>query len=130
MSCKYCLDSYAWAELFDGTEKGKKVKEMIEEGAIGTSILTLAEFSDKCAREGRDLEPFLRFIQANASILPLNLEIAVKAGKLKFELRKMSGNISLADAIHFQTAKLNKAVFVTGDKDFKNVKDILFLEQV
>lgn len=128
MRYNYILDSYAWAELFDGTEKGKRVKEIIGKGSIGTSIITLAEFSDKCAREDRDLEPFLRFIQANASVIPLNLETAVKAGKLKFELRKTSSNISLADAIHFQTAQLNKAVFVTGDKDFKNVKDILFLE--
>ena len=128
MKYDYVLDSYAWAELFDGTEKGKKVKGITDKGSIGTSVITLAEFSDKCARDGRDLEPFLRFIQAKAAILPLDLEIAIKAGKLKKELRKVSNNISLADAIHFQTAKLNKAVFVTGDRDLKNVKDILFLE--
>ena len=93
MKYDYVLDSYAWAELFDGTEKGKKVKGITDKGSIGTSVITLAEFSDKCARDGRDLEPFLRFIQAKASILPLDLEIAIKAGKLKKELRKVSNNI-------------------------------------
>ena len=127
MSYKHLLDSYAWAELFDGTEKGKKVKELLELGGIATSIITIAEFSDKCAREERDLDPFIKFIQGKAAILPLTLEIAIKAGKLKSELRKISNNISLADAIHFQTAKLIGAVFVTGDQDFKDVKNILFL---
>ena len=127
MNYKYALDSYAWAELFDGTEKGRRVKDLIEQGSIGTSIITLAEFSDKCAREGRNIEPFIRFIQAKSAILPLTLEIAIKTGKLKFELRKISSNISLADAIHFQTAKSVGAMFVTGDQDFKDMKGILFL---
>jgi len=127
MNCKYSLDSYAWAEFFDGTEKGKQVKELIENEEIATSIITIAELSDKCAKEGRELRPFIEFIQSKAVIIPLNLEIATNAGKLKLELRKISKNISLADSIHFQTAKITSTIFVTGDPDFKDVKGILFL---
>ena len=128
MKSKYCLDSYAWAEFFDGTEKGKRVKELIDNEDIITSIITMAEFSDKCVRESRDIEPFVRFIQAKAVIIPLNLEIAIKAGKLKSELRKISRNISLADVIHIQTAKSSNSIFVTGDPDFRDINDILFLD--
>ena len=126
MKYKYVLDSYAWAEFFDGSEKGKRVKELLKENTA-TSILVLAEFSDKFTREGREIQPFLEFIQANTAILPLTQEIALSSGKLKFELRKTSKNISLADSMHFQTAKENEATFVTGDNDFREVKGILFL---
>ncbi|MEK7083090.1 MAG: PIN domain-containing protein, partial [Patescibacteria group bacterium] len=68
--------------------------------------------------------------QMKAVVFPLTSEIAIKAGKLKQELRKTSKNISLADAINFQTAKSLNAIFVTGDPDFKDVReDILFLEE-
>jgi predicted nucleic acid-binding protein len=129
MNYKYVLDSYAWAEFFDGTEKGKKVKELIEQRNIASSIIVLAELSDKCARENRELELFIKFIDASSAILSLSKEIAVNSGKLKTELRKISKNVSLADAIHFQTAKSVNATFVTGDPDFREIKekDILFL---
>jgi predicted nucleic acid-binding protein len=90
MKYNYVLDSYAWAEFFNGTEKGEKVKKIIEEGNIATSIITLAEFSDKCAREERDITPIVEYIQSKAAILSLNQETALNAGKLKYELRKIS----------------------------------------
>ena len=130
MNYKYFLDTYAWADLFDGTEKGKRVKELVEQGNVATSMIALAELSDKCARENRELEPFVSFIEAKSPILPLAKDIATHSGKLKKALRAASGNVSLADAIHFQTAKAFGATFVTGDPDFKEVKlrGLLFLE--
>ncbi len=129
MSFEYVLDTYAWAELFDGTAKGRRVKELIEQFRVATSMIALAELSDKCAREERELEPFASYIQAKSAIFPLTQEIALAVGKLKKELRSVSKNISLADAVHFQTARAIGATFVTGDSDFKNVKlrNILFL---
>lgn len=128
MSYKYILDSCAWAEFFDGTDKGQRVKDILQEGNSGTSIIALAEFSDKCARENRNADHFVRFIQAKSAILPLTAEIALKAGPLKVELRKVSKNISLADCIHLQTARSQGAVFVTGDPDFRNIEGVMFLD--
>lgn len=130
MNYRCVLDTHAWVEFFDGTGIGIRVKELIERGSIATSVLALAELSHKCAKEGRELEPFLSFIQAQSAILPLTQEIALNSGKLKKELRNLSKNVSLADAIHFQTAKSFGSTFVTGDPDFKETKlrGILFLE--
>ena len=130
MNYKYVLDTYAWVGFFDGTEKGKRVKGVIDSGNVATSMIALAELSDKCARENRELGPFVSFIEAKSAILPLTKDIATQSGKLKKALRAASSNISLADAIHFQTAKSFGSTFVTGDPDFKGVKlrGILFLE--
>lgn len=130
MNYEYTLDSYAWSEFFDGTTQGAKVKKLLDNYRIATSVIALAELSDKCSRENRDFHPLALLIQTKTVIIPLTSDIAIKAGKLKQELRKTSKNISLADAIHFQTAKSLNAIFVTGDPDFKNVNDnFLFLEE-
>ena len=132
MKYSYVLDTYVGAEVFDGTDKGRRVRQIIEQeqGKIGTSVVALAEFSDKCAREGYDVEKFVSFIEAKSSILQLSRDIALKSGKLKAALRKISKNVSLADSIHFQTAKEFGAVFITGNPDFQHLKqnkDIMLL---
>ncbi len=128
MSYKYIFDTFAWVELFDGTEKGKKVLLLLEEDVVATSVIVLAELSDKCRRENWNIEPFLQYIRAKAMILPLSQEIAIKSGFYKTELRKICRNISLPDAIHYTTARENNAILVTGDSDFKDVKNnVLFL---
>ncbi len=114
-------------ELFLGTPKGSVVTDLLEKERCATSILTIAELSDKCEREKQVFEPYLEFIQRKAALIPITIEIAQQAGRLKNELRQHSKNISLADSIHFQTAKSMGAAFVTGDPDFKEVKGILFL---
>lgn len=130
MKYEYVLDMYALAELFDGTEKARIIRELVNAGKCAISVIALAELSDKCAREQRDSEPLVTALQATVAILPLSNEIAVAAGKVKNELRKTARNISLADSIHFQTAQSVEAVFVTGDPDFKDIKNkkILFME--
>lgn len=130
MNYKYVLDSYAWSEFFDGSKEGLIVKDLLDQGNVATSVVALAELSDKCAREQRDVQLLVRFIQMKAAVVLLTPEIAIPAGKLKQELRKIAKNISLADALHFQTAKLNGALFVTGDPDFKEIKEgVLFLKE-
>ena len=129
MKHDYSFDTHAWAEYFDGTDKGKIVKAILESNsAVFTSILAFAELSEKCFREGKPLTPLLECIHNRARIIGLNLSIAINAGTLKQKLRKINNNVSLADAIHFQSAKQKNSIFVTGDPDFKYIKDVLFLE--
>ncbi|MEK6886504.1 MAG: PIN domain-containing protein [Nanoarchaeota archaeon] len=127
MNYDYVLDSFAWMELFLGTEKGKIVGELIDKKDVAIPIIALAELSDKFDREHQNFEPSFLFIQQKATILPLTIDIALKAGKLKNELRKIARNISLADCLGLQIAKSVGATFVTGDPDFKDVKGVMFL---
>ena len=130
MNYDYVLDSYAWSEFFDGTNQGITVKEILDNHLVATSVIALAELSDKFSREQRDFQPLAMLIQTKVAVIPLTSRVAIQAGNLKQELRKIAKNISLADAIHFQTAKDLNAIFVTGDPDFKEVKEgVLFLEE-
>ncbi len=67
MNFNYVLDSYAWAEFFDGTPQGKKVKDILEEATVATSVIALAELSDKCAKLQHDFEQLHSFITEQSS---------------------------------------------------------------
>ncbi len=132
MSSKFLFDSFAWMEYLNGTDRGKKISQMLEKAESGevtifTPILVLAELSDRLHRDGKDVTAFFEFINTNSIITQITIDIAFKAGIVKNELRAFSKNISLSDCIHFQTAKSVGAAFVTGDPDFKDVKGVVFL---
>ena len=77
--------------------------------------------ADKFEREDREFGEVLKFIMANATILPISIEIAMLAAKLKKQIRKKNEKFGLADALHLASAKIVNAIFVTADNDFKNV---------
>ena len=121
MSIKYVINTSIWIEYFAGDKKTKKMAEIIEKEDIGTSIVSIAELADKFEREDMEFGEVLKFIMANATILPISIEIAMLAAKLKKQIRKKNEKFGLADALHLASAKIVNAIFVTADNDFKNV---------
>ena len=127
---KIVVDAYAWVEVFIGTEKGKKVRELLEgENAIYTPSTVLAEIARKYLREGIDsgtIAERLRAIADTAEITQINIETAMEAAqcyKTLLDNAKKEGlnNPSLFDAMVLATANLLRANVVTGDMHFKNL---------
>ena len=88
MSYDYVVDSYAWIEYFRGSEAGEKAKEFIEKDKSATATITLAELSEKYAREGWPyFNEDLLFITSTTTIVNLNKEIAVKAGEINAAMK-------------------------------------------
>jgi len=127
MSFDYLVDSYAWIEYYNGSKKGIKIKEIIETKNIATPVLVIAELSDKFARENSDFNELFQFINSRSTIVPLNVKIAIEAGKLKCEMRKKFKQFGLVDAIIYLTARLNHSKLLTGDEHFKDLSDVEFL---
>lgn len=129
MSYKYVVDTFAWVEYFRGTKKGEIVRDCIEEGNAITPTIALAELSDAYERRGiPNWERDLAFIISKTTIMDLNQQLAVEAGKIKNEVRKKyKTQFGLADAIILATAKKTNARIVTGDKHFEKLKGIVFL---
>lgn len=127
MTEKYVIDTSAWIEYAGGTKIGEKLKPIIEEREIASSIMAIAELADKSERENNVFERLLRFIQGRGTIIPLSISICLKAAQIKNEQRKRREKFSLADALHFATAIQEKAIFVTTDKDFLGLNQVLVL---
>lgn len=127
---EYLLDTYAWVEYFIGSDEGEIVKNLIESERFHTSILSVAELSDKYYREGLidEWEDRYKFIISKSNIIQLTMEIAKNAGPRKWKLRKTIEKIGLADAIIIETAVQNGLKIVSGDSHFESLDNILFLK--
>ena len=126
---RYVIDAYAWIEYFIESEKGKRVKEIVEseENEIFTSLITIAEVSSIGAREKRDVELGNKIISGLSNIYGVNLEFAKEAGILHAETRKRIKDFGLADTFVLLTARKLGAKILTGDAHFKGFKDAILI---
>ncbi len=121
---KVVLDAWAWLELFSGSEKGRAVDRRVSEAAQAyTSSVTLAEVVSVSARRGRTTEDKIASIRSLPRIDLPSSDDAMQAGLLHAEVTKRITSFSLADAFVLQLARKVGAKVLTGDPDFRGVKE-------
>jgi len=125
MSYEFIIDSYAWVEYFKGSKQGEMAREFIENKTSATSVITIAELSEKYEREGKNFEEDFNFIISQTKIIQLNTDIALLAGKINYENKKKIKNWGMADAIILSSAKMNKGKVVTGDEHFRTFDSVM-----
>ena len=128
---KVVVDSYAWIEYFIGSEKGERVKKMIENPSIDiiTPSIVVAEVTSITKREQRDVEEAYSHMTTNTQIITLDAQQARKVGEKHAEIRKTIKDFGMADVIILMTAQSLNAKIITGDPHFKGMKEVsLFLE--
>lgn len=134
---KIVIDTYAWIELLLGSEKGQKVKELIENAEeVYTPSTVLAETARKFLREGADektINAWLEIMTSASMITQIDSATALEAAKCQLELTKKAkiskqNTPSLFDAIVQATAKINQCKIVTGDEHFKNLPETIWIE--
>lgn len=109
-------------EYFIGSARGAKLREIIEQVPVATSIFAIAELAAKYEREQRSFTAFLDFIQNHSTIIPITIDICLLAAKLKNAIRRQ-GKFGLGDAIHLATAHHERAVLLTTDMDFRGIEN-------
>ncbi|MBS3081019.1 PIN domain-containing protein [Candidatus Pacearchaeota archaeon] len=125
MSYEYIIDSYAWVEYFKGSNQGKIARDFIENKQSATSVITIAELSEKYEREQRKFDEDFSFIISQTKIIELNTELSILAGKINNENKKKIKNWGMADSIILATAKIKNAKVVTGDEHFRNLNSVM-----
>ncbi len=127
---KYVVDAYAWVEYFDGTSAGGKVKEIVENSAneIFTNVITIAEMSSHFKHRGIDFAEAKRIILSLSVIYIIDEAFAEAAGELHAVIKKERKHMSLADVIVLLTGKRLSAKIVTGDEDFRGLKEALMIK--
>ena len=75
---EYLLDTHAWVEYFIGSIEGDIVKNLIQSRKVHTSIITVAELSDKYYREDlmNEWEDRYKFIMSKSILIGLTIDIA------------------------------------------------------
>ena len=123
----YVLDSFAWIELFKGSKKGEKVKQLLNEHSdkISTTTANYYEVYYHLEQEKGPVlrEKYLRFIENKTTVIPISIDIASAAAQIR-----LVEKFSAIDAFTLAAARKLKAKVVTGDKDFEKLKDeVVFL---
>ncbi len=130
------VDSYAWVELFLGSGKGVRVRELIESAdAAFTPDTVLAELSRKYLREKfpeRLVRERLLAVQGASHVLPITPELAMSASKAYLELvetarKRRLRSPSLFDGLVLGAARQQEAKVVTGDPHFKDLPETIWL---
>ena len=126
---KYVIDAHAWIEYFVASERGKEVREILEneQNEIFTSSLTIAEVMSVTKREGRDFDATCENIIINSKIIDISLEFCKGAGLLHAEIRGKIRDFGLADAFVLLAARKLGAKILTGDPHFKGFKEAVLI---
>lgn len=127
---KFVIDAYAWIEYFNGTALGEKAKEIIEnsDNFIYTSAITIAELSSYFKRKKLDFKEAKKILSSLSSFYPVNSELAEEAGLLHAEIKSKNRHFGLADAFILLTAKKLNAKVLTGDEDFREIKEAFLIK--
>ena len=133
---KIVVDSYAWIELFIGSDEGDVVKEKLSEAEeIYTPDIVLAELARKYRRERIDAqitaERLLKIVELSR-IVPIDKKVAVKAAEMDLELREEArkkglGIPGLFDAIVLAVTHIIGAKLITGDEHFRGRPEVIWI---
>ncbi|MDP3742143.1 MAG: PIN domain-containing protein [Candidatus Micrarchaeota archaeon] len=121
------LDTSAWIEFFNGSESGKRVKQLLASEASYTSAISIAEVAKWAKQNGKDVEAYNEALKTNSQIISLEEYILKEAGIKYLELRKISKDIGMIDVIIYTTAQLHGLELITHDSDFKNLNGVKML---
>jgi predicted nucleic acid-binding protein len=119
------LDSWSWIEYYRGSTLGSEVRPIIEGSEEAyVSTINIAEvyrwFLSSYGAEEAERER--KTIKDRCLIAPVDEDIAVEAAKVRHRVK-----LSLGDSIIVATARKLGAKIVTGDRELKGMKEVLFI---
>ena len=123
------MDAWAWVEYLIGSERGAKVKKVLDlnYSEVYTCAITLGEVISKVARQKRDIETAYDMLASNSRVVDVDEKLSLQAGLLHCEMRKTVKDFGLSDAYVLATARKLKSKVFTGDPHFKNLKETVMI---
>jgi predicted nucleic acid-binding protein len=119
------IDSFIWLEILQGSPRGKKALEMMDESVeLHTSVVNLYEVSYR-VRQIRDEETaqeMITSISSHARIHPVDREIALAAAPLR-----LVHGYGAVDALYHATAHIHYLTMLTGDLHFKGIEGAILV---
>jgi len=121
------IDTYAWIEYFEGTVKGKKVSSIIEDknNILITLECCLYEFKIWCLRNKLDFNKLVSIIKQDSEVKHVSLDLWLEASNIRYNFGE---DLSVVDSLIMAYQKKILCKVLTGDKHFKELKNVIFLE--
>lgn len=119
---KFFLDTYAMIEIVKGNPNYKRFVDQ----ELCTNILNLYELYYTLLRDYDTTVAKNYFYQFKEFLIHFTDEHLFRASHIKFEYRKRK--ISYADALGYGIALSQNIRFLTGDKEFEDLKNVEFVK--
>ena len=125
----FIVDSWAWIEYFTGSKSGLKLKKLIDNKnhKFITMGCTLSEVKSYCLRANSDFDHINKIVKRDSIILPVTVDIWLKAAETKHEIRKKVKDFGLIDVILVAKQNELNCMLISGDEHFKNMKKIVYV---
>lgn len=117
-----CLDTYALVEIGNGNEKF--INLLKNKFVIPNEIM--AEFYNHLLKAHNEKTANYWYRKLEQYCQPVSTNILIEAIKFKHNNRKIK--YSFFDCVGYMYAVLNGLKFVTGDKEFKGMKNVLYIK--
>lgn len=121
------IDSSAWVEYFAGSQKGRKIQQLLKGANVMTTGLIATEVAIKAIKDCVDENELMLAMESIAQIVPFDLKLARESAAVYVEQRKKQPKFGLADAHVAAAAKLSEAKIVTCDNDFRGISGVLIV---
>lgn len=119
------LDTSAWVEIFEDTEKSEYVVKALRENNCFTSIVSVAETAEWCAKKGlrHKTSDFIELIKTGSRLLGLDESISRMAGELNQKRKKEGRKWGMIDSIIVATAQVYGLKILTKDYGFRDLPE-------
>jgi predicted nucleic acid-binding protein len=122
------VDSWAWVEYLRGSETGRRVDaRLVSTEDLWTSVVSLTEVVSKYRRERIAEQAAIEAIGSLSRLGVPNRDDAIEAGRIHAEVKSKSPNFGLADSFVLQLARKVGAKVLTGDSDFKGLREAEYI---
>ncbi|MCD6195651.1 MAG: PIN domain-containing protein [Staphylothermus sp.] len=123
---RYYADTYALVEIL----RGSSAYERYAGEELVTSEFNLLELAYALTRDyGREKAvEVLKIVRAFVTIVQTTDEDYAEASALRIELKKQDKNLSLIDALGYVLAKRLRILFLTGDREFKDLDNVEYVK--
>jgi len=123
---RYYADTYALVEIL----RGSSAYERYAGEELVTSEFNLLELAYALTRDyGREKAvEVLKIVRAFVTIVQTTDEDYAEASALRIELKKQDKNLSLIDALGYVLAKRLRILFLTGDREFKDLDNVEYIK--
>lgn len=119
------VDTSAWIEYFEGTEKGARISEYVRESMLLITGMIATEICSKFMREQKPVEAVVMALRSLAALVPIDFEVAYQAAHIYNHQRKRKPKFGIVDAHIVAVAKINNAKVLTCDSDFLGLDEAI-----
>ena len=126
----YIIDTYAWVEYFIGSHKAEIIKKLFldDKNSFLTMECCLAEIKGWALKNNKNFDQLFKIIRANSNIIDITEYDWIDSAQERFEQRKTQKDFGFIDAIILIKQKEFNCKIISGDKHFKNMANVVFIE--